>query len=75
MTFAYLLLLLPALVALEWGRRQIVLKEPPARPMRTLQLGTLVTDPAAKLVLAHQQGWMAVIFALALMFGPWLAGF
>lgn len=66
------LLALVALAAIAWGVRQIRLREAPARAMRTLHLGRPVTAPAEKLALARQQGWVAVIFGLALLIGPFL---
>ncbi|MCH7627194.1 MAG: hypothetical protein IH997_00575 [Proteobacteria bacterium] len=69
---AYLFMLPAALFALHGGYRQVRLRQPPLRPMRTLQLGQPVTNPAQKLALARQQGWMAILFGAALLLAPLL---
>ena len=55
--------------AFRYGIRMLRLREPPDGPMRTLQLGTPVTDPREKLALAHQIGWGCMVAGAAFVLG------
>ena len=68
----YLFTVPMAVLAFRYGLRMLRLREPPAGTMRTLQLGRPVTDPVEKLALAHQIGWVWIIFGLAMVVGPLL---
>lgn len=69
----YLLTLPVAAVAAAWGVRRLRVAEPPAGPTTALQTGEPVFERADKLGLLKQHGWMAIVFAGALVVGPLLA--
>ena len=69
----YLVIWIPAVLAVIWGWRRMQVVEPPAGPVYTRKLGLPVTDPEQRLAVHREKGLFALLFGVALFLGPLIA--